>query len=78
MSKITRPKKAKIVRAPKRPAWLYPEGTKHVSDNGTYVVGRNYGTEVFDPSNGLGGLPDTVHTRTRRFWKKVEVTNGEV
>ena len=56
MGKITKPGKVKLNRAPRRPAWLYPEGTRHVSDNGEYLVARE--------------VTATGDARSRRYWKE--------
>ena len=51
MGKITKPGKVKLNRA-----WLYPEGTRHVSDNGEYMVARE--------------VTATGDARSRRYWKE--------
>lgn len=56
MARVVRPQKQKIERAPRRPAWLYPEGTRHVSDNGEYLVARE--------------VTATGDARSRRYWKE--------
>lgn len=56
MGKITKPGKVKLSRAPRRPAWLYPEGTRHVSDNGEYLVVRE--------------VTATGDARSRRYWRE--------
>lgn len=54
MGKITRPGKIKLKNAPKRPAWLYPEGTIYGEGDDRFVVARNY--------NGSA--------RSKRYWKE--------
>lgn len=74
MGKITKPGKVKLSRAPRRPAWLYPEGTIHVSDVGIYRVARTYGTHVqpsADPSLHPDAKEVVTETRSMRYWEKV-------
>lgn len=55
MSKITRPTKIKLKAPPKRPAWLYPEGTRYGDIDNGYTVARKY----------EGGA------RSKRYWKEI-------
>ena len=70
MGKITRPVKLKLKKPPKRPAWLYPEGTRYDNGQKTYVVSRSYGTHVQPPED-----PEDNHvvteTRSARYWEEV-------
>lgn len=69
MGTIVRPKKFK--NQVRRPAWLYPEGTRLILGDTTYEVVRDYSTEDFDTSPEGSGSVGFRTIRSRRYWAAV-------
>lgn len=70
MAKVTRPH-------PRRPPWLYPEGTNLTVGERRFEVSRDDIEYEVDLSYGHGGYPETVHGKSKRYWREIKDNNED-
>lgn len=56
---------------PRRPAWLYPEGSVLTMRDGRRFIVYYQETKVYDEFGVMGNPADYIYSRWRRQWKQI-------